>query len=93
MKSLLKPLLSLLFACSFFYASAQKKPRFKAKVVYKSFTQDNKYVVPQNSFRDSLVLKVGNETIVAQSFGEGHTRDTIGLFKTEMFSEQLFKKN
>ena len=262
MKSLFKPLLFLLFACSFFYVNAQKHPRFKAKVVYKSkelvvtqiapnsfehtsfkqttdfgyvpcngllvrdgnetiifdtptndksaellikwvketlqcsikaiipthfhddclgglqafhdnaipsyayfrtieFAQENKYVIPQNSFRDSLVLKVGNETIVAKSFGEGHTKDnvvgyfskenilfggcllkemgaskgylgdanvaewsntveriksqypnlqvvvpghgkygdkklldyTIGLFKTEMFGEQLFKKN
>ncbi len=31
----------------------------------------------KNSFRDSLILKVGNENIIAKFFGEGHTKDNI----------------
>ncbi|MDF7819154.1 subclass B1 metallo-beta-lactamase [Runella sp. MFBS21] len=51
--------------------------------------------VPKNSFIDSLILKVGNETIVAKSFGEGHTKDNvIGYFSSEnvMFGGCLIKE-
>lgn len=196
MKAFLKPLLLLVISFSFFYSSAQKRSRFKAKIVFKSkelvvtqialnsfehtsfkqtvdfgyvpcngllvrdgsetiifdtptndksaellikwvketlhctikaiipthfhddclgglqafhdnaipsyayfktieFAQENKYVVPQNSFRDSLVLKVGNEKIVTQSFGEGHTRDNVvGYFPKEniLFGGCLLKE-
>jgi len=55
----------------------------------------NKAAVPQNSFNDSLVLKVGHETILAKFFGEGHTRDNvIGYFPAEhvMFGGCLVKE-
>ncbi|HLO79537.1 MAG TPA: subclass B1 metallo-beta-lactamase, partial [Chitinophagaceae bacterium] len=37
----------------------------------------NNLVVPKNSFRDSLILKVGDENIIAKFFGEGHTKDNV----------------
>jgi metallo-beta-lactamase class B len=52
--------------------------------------------VPQNSFSDSLVLKAGNENIVATFFGEGHTKDNIvGYFASEkvLFGGCLIKEN
>jgi len=39
--------------------------------------KQNNYVVPKNAFNDSLVLKVGNESIVVKYFGEGHTKDNV----------------
>jgi len=33
--------------------------------------------VPENGFKDSLVLKAGDEKVVATFFGEGHTKDNI----------------
>lgn len=41
------------------------------------FAVKNNYTIPENSFKDSLVLKVGNERIIAKFFGEGHTKDNI----------------
>lgn len=55
----------------------------------------NNYVVPENSFSDSLVLKVGSESITAKFFGEEHTRDNIvGYFPGEnvMFGGCLIKE-
>jgi metallo-beta-lactamase class B len=55
----------------------------------------NNYVVPKNSFSDSLVLKVGTENITAKFFGEGHTKDNIvGYFPGEnvMFGGCLIKE-
>lgn len=57
--------------------------------------KENNYVTPRNSFRDSLVLKVGHEHIIAKFFGEGHTRDNIvGYFPSEniMFGGCLIKE-
>lgn len=57
--------------------------------------QENNYAIPQNSFKDSLILEVGNKTIVANYFGEGHTRDNIvGYFPSEdiMFGGCLIKE-
>ena len=57
--------------------------------------KENKFVVPENSFKDSLVLQVGNENVIAQFFGEGHTRDNIvGYFPGEhiMFGGCLIKE-
>lgn len=46
--------------------------------------KENNFIVPENSFRDSLVLKLGDEQIIARFFGEGHTRDNIvGYFPAE----------
>lgn len=56
---------------------------------------ENKYVVPKNSFSDSLMLKVGHEYIVAKFFGEGHTKDNVvGYFPSEkiMFGGCLIKE-
>jgi metallo-beta-lactamase class B len=39
--------------------------------------KENKYVVPKNSFTDSLILKVGDETTRVKFFGEGHTKDNV----------------
>lgn len=48
------------------------------------FAKKNNTEIPQNSFKDSLVLKVGNEFVIAKYFGEGHTRDNIvGYFPFE----------
>jgi metallo-beta-lactamase class B len=60
-----------------------------------AFAAANKSAVPQNSFSDSLVLKVGNESILAKFFGEGHTRDNVvGYFPAEhvMFGGCLIKE-
>lgn len=57
--------------------------------------KENNYVVPKNSFSDSLILKVGKEHIVAKFFGEGHTKDNvIGYFPSEkiMFGGCLIKE-
>jgi metallo-beta-lactamase class B len=56
--------------------------------------KENNYVVPKNSFTDSLRLKVGNENITAKFFGEGHTKDNVvGYFPSEnvMFGGCLIK--
>jgi metallo-beta-lactamase class B len=57
--------------------------------------KENNFVVPKNSFRDSLILKVGNEIIIARFLGEGHTKDNIiGYFPSEniMFGGCLIKE-
>lgn len=57
--------------------------------------RENNFVIPQNSFKDSLTLKVGNEIIIAMFFGEGHTKDNIvGYFPGEnvMFGGCLIKE-
>lgn len=57
--------------------------------------KENDYIVPQNSFSDSLILKVGQENIIAKFFGEGHTKDNvIGYFPSEkvMFGGCLIKE-
>ncbi len=57
--------------------------------------QENDYVIPQNSFRDSLILKVGDKKIIAKFFGEGHTQDNIvGYFPSEnvLFGGCLIKE-
>lgn len=57
--------------------------------------KENKFVVPENSFRDSLTLKVGKEKVTAKFFGEGHTKDNVvGYFQDEniMFGGCLIKE-
>lgn len=57
--------------------------------------KENNFVAPRTSFRDALVLKVGNEKIIAKFFGEGHTKDNIvGYFPSEnvMFGGCLIKE-
>ncbi len=53
------------------------------------------FTVPENSFKDSLILNVGNREITAKFFGEGHTKDNIvGYFPSEnvMFGGCLIKE-
>jgi metallo-beta-lactamase class B len=53
------------------------------------------FVVPGNSFKDSLILPVGKENIIAKFFGEGHTKDNIvGYFPAEniLFGGCLIKE-
>lgn len=55
----------------------------------------NNFAVPQNSFRDSLILKVGDENTIVKFFGEGHTIDNVvGYFPGEniMFGGCLIKE-
>lgn len=42
--------------------------------------KENNFVVPQNSFMDSLIVKVGDEKIIAKFFGEGHTKDNVVVY-------------
>jgi metallo-beta-lactamase class B len=59
------------------------------------FAKERNFVVPKNGFNDSLLLKVGEETIIAKYFGEGHTKDNvIGYFPSEnmMFGGCLIKE-
>ncbi|MBB6005060.1 subclass B1 metallo-beta-lactamase [Arcicella rosea] len=60
-----------------------------------ALAKENNYVVPKNSFNDSLILKVGNQHIIAKFLGEGHTKDNvIGYFPSEkiMFGGCLIKE-
>jgi metallo-beta-lactamase class B len=53
------------------------------------------YVIPRNSFQDSLSLKVGNENIYVKFFGEGHTKDNVvGYYPAEqvLFGGCLIKE-
>jgi metallo-beta-lactamase class B len=57
--------------------------------------KENNFIVPKNSFRDSLILKVGDKNIIVKFFGEGHTKDNIvGYFPSEnvMFGGCLIKE-
>jgi metallo-beta-lactamase class B len=57
--------------------------------------KEQNFVVPSNSFRDSLILKVGTENIIAKFFGEGHTKDNVvGYFPAEniLFGGCLIKE-
>ena len=57
--------------------------------------KENNFVFPQNSFTDSIILKVGDENIIAKFFGEGHTKDNVvGYFPGEniMFGGCLIKE-
>jgi metallo-beta-lactamase class B len=57
--------------------------------------KENNFVVPENSFNDSVVLKVGNLETVTKFFGEGHTRDNVvGYFPAEhiLFGGCLLKE-
>ncbi|EMS34530.1 Beta-lactamase [Mariniradius saccharolyticus AK6] len=39
--------------------------------------RENNFVVPKNGFADSLVLKVGDRTVLVKHYGEGHTKDNV----------------
>ncbi len=57
--------------------------------------KENNFAVPKNSFRDSLILKVGDENTIIKFFGEGHTKDNVvGYFPSEniLFGGCLIKE-
>jgi metallo-beta-lactamase class B len=57
--------------------------------------RENRYTVPQNSFRDSLLLQADKQPVTAMFFGEGHTRDNIvGYFPSDkvLFGGCLLKE-
>jgi metallo-beta-lactamase class B len=57
--------------------------------------KEQNFVVPGNSFTDSIILKVGTENIIAKFFGEGHTVDNVvGYFPAEniLFGGCLIKE-
>lgn len=58
-------------------------------------TKNNGFNVPQNGFDGQLILKVGDQKVYAEFFGEGHTKDNIiGYFPKEktMFGGCLIKE-
>jgi metallo-beta-lactamase class B len=58
------------------------------------FAKENNSEIPQNSFKEPLLLKVGDKDIIAKHFGEGHTKDNVvGYFPHEntMFGGCLTK--
>lgn len=60
-----------------------------------ALAKENHFTVPQNSFNDFIILKVGNEETVTKFFGEGHTKDNvIGYFPGEkiLFGGCLLKE-
>ncbi|MCE6988039.1 subclass B1 metallo-beta-lactamase [Dyadobacter sp. CY323] len=59
------------------------------------FAKKAKFLVPQKGFNGLLELKVGDEKVIAEFNGEGHTRDNIiGYFPSEraMFGGCLIKE-
>ncbi|TGD59378.1 subclass B1 metallo-beta-lactamase [Flavobacterium humi] len=53
---------------------------------YKTITlaKEHHFTVPENSFNDSLHLKIGREKVIVKFFGEGHTKDNVvGYFPKE----------
>jgi metallo-beta-lactamase class B len=39
--------------------------------------KENDYIIPQNGFKDSLTIQVGQENVLIQFVGEGHTKDNV----------------
>lgn len=73
---------------------AQKIPSF-GKVSTIELTKANNIVSPQNGFKDSLQLKLGNTYAVVNFLGEGHTKDNVvGYFPSEniLFGGCLIKE-
>jgi metallo-beta-lactamase class B len=57
--------------------------------------KENHFVIPENSFNDAVVLKVGDKEVTAKFFGEGHTKDNaVGYFPNEniLFGGCLLKE-
>lgn len=48
-----------------------------AKQLTIELARSNRLIVPQNGFDKHLELKVGNKKVIAEFFGEGHTKDNI----------------
>ncbi|AZA78029.1 subclass B1 metallo-beta-lactamase [Chryseobacterium sp. G0186] len=57
--------------------------------------RENNFTTPENSFKDSIILKLGNEKVITKFFGEGHTKDNVvGYFPSEniLFGGCLLKE-
>lgn len=57
--------------------------------------KEHGFVVPKNSFSDSLVLSVGHASVMVKFFGEGHTKDNVvGYFPSDqvLFGGCLIKE-
>ncbi len=57
--------------------------------------KENNFVIPENGFNDSVILKVGDKDVLAKFFGEGHTKDNaVGYFPSEnvLFGGCLLKE-
>jgi metallo-beta-lactamase class B len=48
-----------------------------ANIATIELAKSNGFVIPTNHFKDSLILKVGNEIVQLKYFGQGHTIDNI----------------
>ena len=56
--------------------------------------KEHKYEIPKNSFKNSIIIKVGDKDVTVKFFGEGHTKDNVvGYFSSEniMFGGCLIK--
>ncbi|WP_304516366.1 subclass B1 metallo-beta-lactamase [Cecembia rubra] len=42
--------------------------------------QENNLILPQKGFGDSILLELGDKTILAKYFGEGHTQDNVVVY-------------
>lgn len=59
------------------------------------YSKEKGFNVPQNGFKDSLILKVGDQKVITKFFGEGHTKDNVvGYFPSEniLFGGCLIKE-
>jgi metallo-beta-lactamase class B len=57
--------------------------------------KESNAVVPKNSFRNSIILKVGKQNVIVKFFGEGHTKDNVvGYFAKDnvLFGGCLIKE-
>jgi metallo-beta-lactamase class B len=73
---------------------SNKIPSF-ANTITIELAKGNKMVVPQNGFKDSLKLSIGNTYAVVKYFGQGHTKDNVvGYFPKEnvLFGGCLIKE-
>jgi metallo-beta-lactamase class B len=52
-------------------------PSFANQLTIKFAQETDSTVVPQNSFQNELITKIGNESVVNVFMGEGHTKDNI----------------
>jgi metallo-beta-lactamase class B len=73
---------------------SNKIPSF-ANTITIELAKTNKLVIPQNGFKDSLKLSIGNTYAVVKYFGQGHTKDNVvGYFPKEniLFGGCLIKE-
>ena len=73
---------------------SNKIPSF-ANTTTIELSKANKMVVPQNGFKDSLNLSLGNTYVIVKYFGQGHTKDNVvGNFPKEniLFGGCLIKE-